>query len=219
MYYAAIPTKQVKGTTKDKHCIGAAVSPDVTGPFKPQDKPLLCPPGGKGTGAIGPDAFVAPSGERYVVFKNGSAFDPEHTSHVALQKVGDNGYDKEGDFQELVHSTQAGDNDTEGPAIVARPGGGFALLFVVGFYKSTDYRIEYATADNILGPYERQGVLLHTGTWCGVKITAPGGPDFVNGNPRRIIFMADKDGGYGVRQLHTAILQYNGNQISLASCN
>lgn len=37
------------------------------------------------------------------------------------------------------------------------------LFFVVGFYKDTDYWIDYATADNIAGPYQRQGILLQTG--------------------------------------------------------
>lgn len=37
------------------------------------------------------------------------------------------------------------------------------LFFVVGFYKDTDYWIDYATADNIAGPYQRQDILLQTG--------------------------------------------------------
>lgn len=100
MYYCAVPTATA---SKEKHCIGAATSLNITGPYTPQNTPITCPPVGGGCGAVGPDGFVQ-GNDRYVVFKNGSAFDPDHISHVALLKVAADGYTTIGNFEEMLHS-------------------------------------------------------------------------------------------------------------------
>jgi len=94
--------------------------------------------------------------------------------------------------------------------------GGYALFFNAGFYKKSDYHIEYATAPNIKGPYQRQGALLQTGTYQGIKVTAPGGADFVGNSSTEMVFMAWKTDVYGIRQMHAAELDYKGNNITLS---
>ncbi len=129
-----------------------------------------------------------------------------------------NGYPTIGDCEEMVQSFPNGDNDTEGPALVANPSiHGFVLFFVVGFYKNTDYRNDYATADQITGPYQRQGILLKTGTYQGVNITAPGEPDLMGTSATEMILMGDKDSSYGLREMYTAQLTYDGHRVSLAT--
>jgi hypothetical protein len=178
---------------------------------------MILPPGGHGSGTVGADGFVQ-GNDRFIVFKNSIAVAPEQTAHIALQKVEANGYTTIGDCEEMVHSFPNGDNDTEGPAVVANPSNnGFVVFFVVGFYKNTDYRNDYATADQITGPYQRQGMLLKTGTYQGVNIKAPGGPDFMGTSAREIISMGDKDSSYELREMYTAQLTYDGHSASLAT--
>ncbi len=81
--------------------------------------------------AIGTDGFMQ-GNEGYIVFDNGSALDPEQTAHIALQRVEANGYTTIRDCEEMVHSFPNGDNDTEGPTLVANlSNNGFVLFFVV----------------------------------------------------------------------------------------
>ncbi|KAI1609488.1 glycosyl hydrolase [Exophiala viscosa] len=63
MYFAAVGT-----THPRKHCIGAAVSPNVTGPYTPLQTTLVCDlPGG---GNIDPNLFQDPiTGKDYLVYK------------------------------------------------------------------------------------------------------------------------------------------------------
>ena len=206
MYYAAIP----RNTTK--HCIGVATSQTILGPYEPQDHPFLCSEGQ--TGAIDGNGFMN-GDDRYVIYKNGSAKSLTAKSHVALQKVQANGYTKIGDPVTLYNSTKADSWDSEGPALVARPGGGFVAFFAIGFFKNTDYTIDYATADKIDGPYTPRGTLLKTGTYEGISVTAPGAPDFVGRNASQMIFTSDTVNHYGSRSMYIATLRYEGNNVSL----
>lgn len=115
---------------------------------------------------------------------------------------------------ELLRSTIIGGNDTESPALGANPSGGFVLYYVNNNFKQTTYSIQYATADTLTGNYTRRGVLLKTGTYDGVNVSGPGGPDFVD--PEHMIFMSNAEAKYnGTRLLHAAVLQYNGRSVTL----
>ena len=171
----------------------------------------------RGSAAIGPDGFKYKD-SRYVVFKNGSAFDPERQSHIALQQVSNDGVNTIGNYTQLVHSSKVVQNDTEGHALVENPSrpGSFMLFYVVGFYKDSTYRIEYATAMSITGPYKKQGNLLHTGMYDDKETFAPGGPEYVNGNASEMYFMADKNQKYGVRDIWSTVLKYDGDNVTIA---
>ena len=216
MFYTTIPKA---GGPHGKHCIGVAISCEsVTGPFIPHDKPLICPPGPRGSGAIGSNYVRDHDGQQYLVFKNGSAFDADQTSHIVLQKLKPNGYEKEDEpLIELLHSTHHSNNDTEGPALVRHPDGKrYVLFWNAGFFAHNDYRIQYAISegDCISGPYPHRKVLLKSGDhgW-GVNLTAPSGLDFVGGSATNIVFMADKETHYGIRQMHTGVLTYRGDDV------
>ena len=62
MYYTATTTQD-----STKHCVGAATSGSITGPYTPQANYLYCPL--DQGGAIDPSWFVDTGGQRYVVYK------------------------------------------------------------------------------------------------------------------------------------------------------
>ncbi len=85
MYFSAVAAATA---STGKHYIGAATSPNVTGPYTPQDTLMILPPGGHGSGTVGADGFVQ-GNDRFIVFKNGIARAPEQTSHIALKGGGE----------------------------------------------------------------------------------------------------------------------------------
>lgn len=197
------------------HCVGAATSKAVTGPFTPNSTlPSICPE----DGAIDPNGFTH-NGRRYIVYKRGHAWAHDHKNsptRIMLQETEADGLTFISSPIELLRSTIIGGNDTESPALVANPNGGFVLYYVNNNFKQTAYSIEYATADTLTGKYSRQGALLHTGQHDGVNLSGPGGPDFVD--PEHMIFMSNAEYEYnGTRLLHAAVLQYEGRtKVTLA---
>ena len=220
MYYSAVPIDQGKDHGKAKHCIGAAFSKTILGPYQPQDNHIICGDGPSGTGFIAPNYF-SHAGSHYLLYKNGSAFDPQHESRIYIQEFEADGFTKKGDHKELFHSDKKMHNDTEGPALVVNPspkGSGFVLFYDAGFFRERNYRIEYAVSKNLMGPYTYHGTLLSSfQTYEGINVTAPGGPDFVSPeNPVEMTFMAWKEPDkLTTRLLHAAKLQYNGDDVSL----
>lgn len=69
MYFTALR----KGTGKKQHCIGAAYSKSITGPYTSQQKDgkdVSWDCGELGDQSIDPDAFIDTNGKRYVVWKH-----------------------------------------------------------------------------------------------------------------------------------------------------
>ena len=98
------------------------------------------------------------------------------------------------------------------------PSGGFVLFFTAGTYNKTNLRVEYATSKTLLGPYRRRGVLLKSGTYDHIKLSAAVGLDVVNTNPTEVTFESygEDSRGTRIRQMYTAILEYDGTKVSLA---
>ncbi|KAF1990643.1 glycoside hydrolase family 43 protein [Aulographum hederae CBS 113979] len=210
MYYAAVPNREFGGPLGSIHCVGAAKALSPLGPFKPMPAPLFCP-SGEGEGTNDPDGFRAANGDRYIIYKNGSAENAARQSRIWIQKVSKlDGVTFEGPGKELVVSTEEGDNDTEGPALVANPLGGYTLFYAIGTYTLPDYRIAYKHSYFIEGPYETpERILLQTGVYQGINITAPGAPDFAGGSATEMMFMTDLNGTYpGPRVMNSALLEY-----------
>ena len=95
------------------------------------------------------------------------------------------------------------------------------LFFTAGTFNTTDLRIEYATSEEVLGPYARRGVLIESGVYDGARIEAPVGLDIVGGNASEVVFEAfgEREDGEGTRRerlLYTATLRYEGVNVSLA---
>ena len=210
MYYAA-----ENNTSRLVHCVGAATSKAVTGPFKPNSAhPLICPE----EGAIDPNGFTH-NGRRYIVYKKGHAWahnNKNSPTSIMLQQTKADGLTFISSPVELLRSTIIGGNDTESPALVESPNGGFVLYYVNHNFQETTYSIQYATADTLTGKYSRRGALLRTGQYDGVNLSEPGGPDFVD--PEHMIFMSNAEYEYnGTRLLHAAVLQYEGRtNVTLA---
>lgn len=131
LYYIAIPAHY----PEEEHCVAAATSPTITGPYTPQAKSLLCPKTTQqGVGTADPNGF-AYEGERYLVFKNASGHDPQQTCYIAIEKVEANGYTPVAGskWTDLITSTAADEKDVEGSVLVKNPSnGGFVLVFTAG---------------------------------------------------------------------------------------
>ena len=185
------------------------------GPFQSKSAhPLICPE----EGAIDPNVFTR-NGTRYLVYKKGHAWvhdDINSPTSIMLQQTKADGLTFVSSPVELLRSTIIGGNDTEAPALVESPNGGFVLYYVNNIFKQTAYSIHHATADKLTGKYARQGALLRTGQYDGVNLSGPGGADFVD--PEHMIFMSKAHYKYNVtRLLHAAVLWYNGHtNITLA---
>lgn len=61
MYYSASTTLE-----DSRHCVGAATSSDISGPYLPQNDPLFCP---DSQGGAIDAAGYNDNGQRYVVYK------------------------------------------------------------------------------------------------------------------------------------------------------
>lgn len=199
IYYSAT----TKGHPK-QHCVGAAISKTVAGPYIPLDTTIACDHA-KG-GAIDPDGFVdtnSADAAHYVVYKvdgntigHGGACHnskkPTVSTPIMLQRVSsDDGYTTIGEPVELLHNTPTDGPDIEAPALVFHPGSGLYFLFYnSGCFLLPRYRIEYATSQTLTGPYTRNPTpLLVTGD-TAARVNRPGGIDF-NANGSLAFFQGD----------------------------
>lgn len=213
MYYIAIP----KDWPEKQHCIGAATAKKVTGPYKPQSTPLLCPKVQvQGAGTADPNGFVY-NDTRYLVFKNASGHDPEHQSYIAIEGVQSDGYTPTTQWIDLVNSTAADDRDVEGSCLAVNPStpDNFVLFFSTGTFNTSDLKIQYATASSLLGPYERHGVLLETGIYGQHNITAPVGLDVVSSNVSQAVFEAIGPDHKRSRKMYAVELDYNDTGVAI----
>ncbi|KAM7203743.1 Glycosyl hydrolase, five-bladed beta-propellor domain containing protein [Rhypophila sp. PSN 637] len=226
MYYSG----QLAGNNSAYHCIGAATSNSVLGPYTAMDEPIACPLS-RG-GAIDPSGFVdEETGRRYLLYKidgnslgnggecnNGVA--PYRPTPIILQQVNqDDGVSLIGDPVEILDRLQEEDGPlVEAPSLVrvlTSPSNsddedddddddGERKAIYVLFYSShcwmTDlYRVNYATAENVTGPYRRAGdgrPLIWTGSG-GFNLTAPGGATgwSTDHGRGRLVFHADCEMG------------------------
>lgn len=173
-----------------KHCIGAAVADEVTGPYKPLSYPLICPHGG----AIDPAGFLDRStGKRYIVYKldgnslgrgglcNNDVY-PIASTPLMLQEV-----DPSDGVTLLGKPVQLLDRDAkdgpliEAPAMYQSSEGVYFLFYSSNCFTSPSYHTSYATAMNITGPYKKASrPLLMSGD--GLNTEGPGGMDILHGS-------------------------------------
>ena len=218
------------------HCIGAAISNTIDGPYTPINATIACDHA-KG-GAIDADGFVDINNidaARYIVYKvdgnsighggvckNGKA--PIVPTTLALQRVSsDDGYTTLGDPVELLHNIPSDGPNIEAPALVFIPSSGlYFLFFNSGCFKLPGYQIEFATSKSIDGPYTRNAVpLLATGD-THAHLRSPGGIDF-SANASRMVFQADlnlawfKGKGHGkrIRGMFAASVNFHENNAHL----
>ncbi len=217
LYFSATSNKD-----NSKHCIGAATSQTVTGPFIPTDRELACPLATGG--AIDPAGFIDADGKVYIVYKiDGNSLggggpcgnaDRSHDTPLMLQEVSaTNGYTPINPPTPLLHPGPGDGPLIEAPSLVRSAEGTYVLFFSSNCYNTEFYDTSYATSASVGGPYiKAASPLLVTGTR---GLLSPGGAD-VLGDGSRIVFHADVNSGdASVRRAYTSRIQISGTTVSL----
>jgi beta-xylosidase len=160
--------------TYDAQNIGVAVADSPTGPFTAESGPLITNTESiTSSQAIDPDAFLDPvSGKYYLFWGNGKCLYAE---------LGDDMVSiKEDTIGEITGLT----NYMEGTFVNYRDGL-YHLTYSINDTRSPDYKVGYASATSVTGPYTYQGVVLQKdesqgilGTGHNSIIQVPGTDDW-----------------------------------------
>lgn len=231
MYYAASAL-----VSPAHHCVGAATSKTITGPYLPQSTPLYCPLaqggaidpagykemnyGGSGWRRSDDSNWGGPS-KRYVVYKVdgnsighggicGNTVAPIVPTPIMLQQVAADGFTPIGaNFTILDNNGVSDDGLVEAPSLV-KSGNQYVLFFSSGCYSTNDYNVNYATASSITGPYTRYGPLLKTGDY---NLTAPGGASIYS-DGHHMVFHAD-DPTVSNRAMYIGLVNITQNHVAI----
>jgi beta-xylosidase len=215
MYYSATTAARPDGS---KHCVGAATSPTILGPYTGLADALFCPLS-KG-GAIDASGFKDRDGKRYVVYKVdgnsigrggacGNTVAPIVGTPLMLQPVAADGHTFTGNAVAILDNDGAADQGIlEAPVLTRSRGGIYFLFFSSGCFASSGYTVSYATATSLKGPYTRAGSpLFKTGDGNGLK--APGGMS-VWGDNRHMVLHANYGRG---RAMYTTLIALKGTEV------
>lgn len=199
------------------------------------DQPLFCDL--SVGGAIDPNAVVdSATGKMYVVYKvdgnsighggscnNGNA--PVVPTPIILQEVSPiDGVSANGDGYEILTNEAEDGPMVEAPALVHNPGTSEWILFYnSGCFTTYNYKINYATASSIGGPYTRQGTLLSTDSTSasvqlpgGIDVTADGKGAVFHGDVNLNWVNGDSDGSKRDRAMYAIQLNL-GQSVSVGS--
>ncbi|KAK0670835.1 family 43 putative glycoside hydrolase [Cercophora samala] len=201
MYYSG----QLSGNNSAYHCVGAAKSTSITGPYSPLSQPIACPL--SQGGAIDPSGFLdPPTGKRYLVYKVdgnslghggscGNSVAPQVSTPIILQPVADDGMTFVGEETTILDRTEEDGPLVEAPDLYWDGETGTYVLFYSNHCWSEEgYSVNYATSGRLEGGYKRasKGSLIATGD--GLGVVAPGGASAVGrvgeggGNRTSIVF-------------------------------
>ncbi|KAF2723867.1 glycoside hydrolase family 43 protein [Polychaeton citri CBS 116435] len=185
MYFAAATNQDTS-----KHCLGVATSSMVNGPYTPtSNTPWICPLSQGGAIDVS-GYFDQQTSQRYVVYKIdgnaighggecGNTVAPIAPTPIMIQRVGNNGRDLIGGPSQILTNIASDGPYVEAP-VLNKMNGKYVLFFSANCFATPKYDVQFATADNILGPYTRRGQIFKTGS---KGMTAPGGLDInTNGN-------------------------------------
>ena len=145
-YFPSIPKDTV--TYKKGFTVGVAIADKPEGPYKTEPSPI------KGVGGIDPNVFIDKDGQAYLYWSGGNIF-------VAKLKPNMTELDSEVKIIENLPAKGL----KEGPYMFERKG----IYYLT--YPHVDKkieRLEYATADNPMGPFKVTGVIMDespTGCW------------------------------------------------------
>lgn len=174
------------------HCVGAATSKTITGPYTPLETPLACPDPTTLGGAIDPDGFWDPStGKRYVTYKvDGNSIGhgglcmnsvaPIVPTPIMLQEVGPDGITLIGEARQILDRDELDGPLIEAPSLHRSDEGIYFLFFSSNCFTTPMYDTSYATATNIWGPYTKSRRPLFV-TGDGPDLIGPGGTDIIKG--------------------------------------
>ena len=220
LYYSA----RDAATTR-VHCVGAAVSDSITGPFEPVDTPLACDV--SQGGSIDPAPFVDTDGSIYVAYKIdgnnngnggecGNTITPIHDTPIMLQRVQPDGFTPLGDPVQILDRIAADGPLVEAPSLVL-VNGTYFLFYSSGCTRDPSYTVKYAYSSALEGPYTRaDGALLMSGDW---SLSAPGSATVAQCQTTGewgIAFHARvRTNIGGIREMFTAGIYFNGTEVSI----
>lgn len=206
MYFAVSISGHPNG---DKHCVGAATSTEISGPYKAEDKPLVCPD----LGAI--DAAPYKEGvDYYILYKVNGYY--ETGTPLMLQALNQDAITTKGDPIFLIDRDERDGPDIEAPSL-HKEGDTYFLTFSSNVFDSPKYDVSWAHAPALKGPYHKtdDGPLLVTGDSSNVgPMVAPGGAAFSESHDgKKIVFHAFKNGKdiKDGRAMFTADIEFSGN--------
>ena len=218
MYYSAQDAQ-----SKEQHCIGAATSKYIEGPYQPMPDPMICPI--DQGGAIDPEGFKDIDGTRYLVYKvDGNSLnkkeEPLHPTPLMLQEVGKDGIVFSGSPVQLL------DRGPEDGPLIEAPAMGryeqadrsvtYVLFYSSNVFSTKHYDVSYATSKSIKGPFTKSADrLLETSG----KLIGPGGLDNgVDGN--NVVFhsisdQVDEEKKPLTRTMWTGYINVDGTKVTI----
>jgi Glycosyl hydrolases family 43 len=227
MYYSALlATPNPKDA--DVHCIGAATSTSVIGPYTAAADPVFCPV--HQGGAIDAAGFHDPDDKsQWVVYKiDGNALGHMVDSvtkkieppkdKIMLQRMTSDGLKATTDSPvELLTNEATIDGEVVEAPSLAKIGSTYILFYSSHWWNTEFYDAAYAVSSSIAGPYNkisRSGKgfkLLQSGLVGSVPLVGPGGLD-VSSDGKRIVFhgwdsLQALRNGTGKRVMYTGQIQ------------
>jgi beta-xylosidase len=227
LYYSAALAQ-----SPSKHCVGAAFSSNVGGPYTPQDQPLVCPdPNGNGGnanalisspgqgGAIDASGFQDVDGSLYLFYKvDGNSMggggpcgnaNGQFATPIMMIPMQDDGVSPRGPPSTAIDRSPADGPLVEAPSISRSPDGTYNLFFSSNCFNTPLYDVTWATAPSINGPWTKFGPLLVTGT---NGLQAPGGASIAS-DGTHMVFHANFGGG---RAMFTTSIAGAGSGLRLS---
>jgi beta-xylosidase len=153
LYYTTPALEMERPDGRPSQCIGVAVADDPTGPFVDESEaPIVCQ--ADLGGSIDSTYFLDEDGSQYLVWKNdGNCCGIE--TRFYIQELSPNGLELLGEPTDMgvANDTMWERNVIEAPTLIARDGT-YYLFFSGNDFASAAYAVGYATAEDVLGPYE-----------------------------------------------------------------
>jgi hypothetical protein len=147
-YYFYFPTKAKDTSLGRGFSIGVAVSEKPNGPFTPRDRPI------SGVHGIDPNVFIDKDGQAYLYWAGGNIYAAKLKENM-LELAS----------EPKVLEGLPGKGLKEGPFLFERNG---LYYMTYPHVQNKTERLEYAVADNPLGPFKFTGVIMKespTGCW------------------------------------------------------
>ncbi|KAF2165293.1 glycoside hydrolase family 43 protein [Zasmidium cellare ATCC 36951] len=218
MYYCATTSQSTS-----HHCVGAAHSSNIVGPYTADSSPLIC--NLTAGGDIDPSGY-SENGQQYLLWKvDGNSLgnsglcgndNGQYSTRIRIQTVGSGGVTLQGGITDLLDNCDylkncaSGTTDNgivEAPSL-AKVGSTYVLFFSSGCYATSNYRVNYATSSSLLGPYTRHsGSLFQNGTY---GLNSPGGASIAR-DGQHLVFHANYGSG---RALYTDVISVSGTTVS-----
>ena len=215
MYFAAYDAGH------KQRCVGVAQAAHPLGPFTvvPGTNPICAPKaanhGSKLAEAIDPSFYKAPSGQRYLLFKAGTA--DRYNVAIYSYKMQANGEKRSSGTPSVVLRTKGSGlvNAIENPDLIAH--GGKLYLFVsADYFGNCSYRTDVYSASSIT-TFTRSQTPIHLLTQASTGLCGPGGAS-VTTNGATIVYHAWQGGSPSskVRDDYTASLTWTASGPSVS---